>query len=385
MLLIENTEDLENFCKEMNKEPFITVDLEFMREKTYYAQICLIQVGSKNSEAIIDPMAKGIDLSPFWNLMQNKKIVKVFHSCRQDIEIIYNMSGHIPTPIFDTQIAAMACGFGENISYEHLVNELLNRELDKTCRLTNWSIRPLDKTQLEYALSDVTHLVDIYEKMTTMLKEKGREHWLDEEIACLEDPDCYVVQPENAWMRIKHSSHSQKFLRALQKLAEWREIRAQNSNVPRQTIIKDECLVSIAAMWPKSVDDLKKVRNIRPDIVNGKLGTEILEAVKTSNTGKNPKLKQLERGKNVHSHAIPLYEMLKFFLRIVSQQEGVVARLIASDDDLKMLAMCQQDEKNPVLQGWRKTLFGEDALLLREGKMQLRYDKKKEKIDFFKD
>ena len=384
MLLIDNNEKLHDFCSQINKEEFITVDLEFMREKTYYAQICLIQVASKNTAAIIDPLAKGLDLSSFWDVMQNEKVIKVFHSCRQDVEIIYNMSGKTPNPLFDTQVAAMVCGFGEYIGYESLVKSLLGRELDKTCRLTNWNLRPLDEGQLEYALSDVTHLVDVYEKLCEILRENHREHWFDEEIAALQNPALYEVNPDDVWQKIRYSSHNSKFLRILQQLAKWRELRAQKHNTPRQSVIKDECLVSIAAMAPKSVEQLAQVRNIRKDVLNGKLAAEILDVVKEAIADKKLKIKPIEKYRAFNSAASGLLELLKLMLKIVSLQEGVVPHIIATDENLRDLAMAENDENNPLLKGWRFDLFGKEALLLREGKISICYNCVSKKIDFNK-
>ena len=381
MLLIEKTSDLKDFCNDLEKEEFITVDLEFMREKTYYAQICLIQVASKNTAAIIDPIAKDIDLSPFWEIMQNEKIVKVFHSCRQDIEIIHNMSGKIPHPLFDTQIAAMVCGFGDSVSYENLVNDLLGKKLDKTCRLTNWHLRPLDEKQLEYALSDVTHLVNVYEKLLEIMKQKNREHWIDDEIAELQDVSLYEQDPDEVWRKIRYSSHSTKFLRILQRLAKWREFRAQRYNLPRQMIIKDECLVSIAAAAPKNTEQLSQVRNIRVDILKGKLASEIIEEIKEALT--HPiKIKKEKKQKMMNSEAASFYELLKIMLKIVSLQEGVASKVIASDENLKNFSMAYQDNVNPMLKGWRKEIFGKDAMLLREGKISICYDCKSHRICF---
>lgn len=381
MLLIENNADLQEFCNKLEKEKFVTVDLEFMREKTYYAQICLIQVASKNCAAIIDPLAKDLDLSPFWLIMQNEKIVKVFHSCRQDVEIIYNLSGKIPAPIFDTQIAAMVCGFGEFIGYEPLVQGLLGRELDKTCRLTNWHLRPLDKNQLQYALSDVTHLVDVYEKLCEILQKSNREHWIDEELVELQNKDLYEVNPDDAWEKIRYSSHNSKFLRILQRLAKWRELRAQDHNIPRQSIIRDECLVSIAAMAPKTIEELSQVRNIRSDVLKGKLAEEILDSIKDALS--HPiKIKKPKKQKPMNAGQASLFELLKIMLKIVSLQEGVVARVIVSDENLRNFAMEYQDSKNPILKGWRKELFGKEAFLMREGKISICYDCANHKVKF---
>ena len=267
MRLIDTNQALTDFCQELTNEPFIAVDLEFLREKTYYAKLCLIQVASPNHAAIIDPLAE-IDLSAFFALMKNPNITKVFHSGRQDIEIIYNQSGFIPEPLFDTQIAAQVCGFGEAVSYENLVKSVLGIQLDKSSRLSDWSLRPLDTKQLEYALSDVTHLVNIYTFLQNKLAETGRLHWLDEEIAILKSPDTYIVRPEDAWQKIRHRSHNSKVLTILRELAAWRERRAQNKNTPRQSIIKDDCLINIAAACPTSKEELEKIRNIRKSSYN---------------------------------------------------------------------------------------------------------------------
>jgi len=382
MLLIDKTDSLSNFCKSIENEEFITVDLEFFREKTYYAQICLIQIGSKNGTAIVDPLAKNLDMSSFWEIMQNKKIVKVFHSGRQDIEILYNLSGNIPTSIFDTQIAAMVCGFGEYISYENLAHILLGRELDKTCRLTNWMVRPLDEKQLEYALCDVTYLVDIYEKLREILQKNGRLRWVDEEFEILKNPSSYEVKPEDAWLKIKRSSHNPHFLRVLQRLAEWREKRARSHNIPRQMVIKDDCLCSIAAIMPKTEAQLSQVRNIRKDILNGKLSEEILHIVTEAEKEDGLKLPKDEKNILLNSSSAQLYELLKTALKIIGQKEGVVSRLIAGDEDLKKIAMFESDAKNPVFKGWRNEIFGQKAKLLREGKISICYNSKKHCIEF---
>ena len=263
MKLIENTSELISFCQELNRKPFIAVDLEFLREKSYYAKLCLIQVAAPDTAAIIDPLAPGIELEAFFAVLHNPEVVKVFHSGRQDIEIIYHQAGFIPEPLFDTQTAAQVFGFGEAISYENLVKTILGIQLDKSCRLSDWSLRPLDAKQLEYALSDVTHLVPVYEHLRGKLAESGREHWLDEEFAALADPETYIVHPEDVWQKIKHRSHNGRLLTVLRELAAWRERRAQSKDTPRQSIIRDDCLLNIAAACPDCREDLEKIRNIR--------------------------------------------------------------------------------------------------------------------------
>ncbi len=380
MNIIETTQDLKDFCETLNQKEFITVDLEFLREKTYYAKLCLIQVGSKGECAIIDPLAPDIDLSPFFAILQNPDIIKVFHSGRQDIEILYKLSGTIPDPVFDTQIAAMVCGFGESVSYETLVNKIVNISLDKTCRLSNWSKRPLDKKQLQYALSDVTHLIPIYEHLKTELENTGRLHWVDEEAEILTNPETYIVHPQDAWQKIKHRSHNARFLTILRELAAWREERAQKKDTPRQSIIKDECLLNIAAACPHTLEEMEEIRNIRKDILVGKLAVEILEVMNKAQEIPSSQYVRPEKEKNVSGASLSLYELLKLLLKIKSQKSGVVAKLIASEEDLRKLSVFA-DKNNPVLKGWRFELFGKEALALREGRLTISYNPNKKAID----
>lgn len=383
MKIIENTKDLISFCKEISCEEFVTVDLEFLREKTYYAKLCLIQVATKNTAAIIDPLAKDIELEAFYAVLHNPKIVKVFHSGRQDIEIIYNMAGFIPEPLFDTQIAAQVCGFGESISYENLVKNILDVELDKSCRLSNWSLRPLDHNQLEYALSDVTHLVHIYEYLRDKLKETGRLHWLDEEVEILKNPDTYVVNPTDAWQKIKHRSHNPRYLTILRELAAWREKRARLKDIPRQTVIKDDCLLNLAAICPTNRTELEQIRNIRSDIVAGKLAIEITDLITKAKEIPSSEYIKLDRERSLSNGSSALHELLKLLLKIRAQEQGVVAKLIATDDDLKRFASFS-DKGNPLLKGWRKEIFGNDALDLRAGKLSISYNPENHSIDIIK-
>lgn len=383
MRLIDTNQALTEFCQELINEAFIAVDLEFLREKTYYAKLCLIQVASPNHAAIIDPLAENIDLSAFFALMKNPNITKVFHSGRQDIEIIYNQSGFIPEPLFDTQIASQVCGFGEAISYENLVKSVLGIQLDKSSRLSDWSLRPLDTKQLEYALSDVTHLVNIYTFLQNKLAETGRLHWLDEEIAILKSPDTYIVRPEDAWQKIRHRSHNSKVLTILRELAAWRERRAQSKNTPRQSIIKDDCLINIAAACPTSKEELEKIRNIRKDVASGKLGDEILEVINITLQIPSSAYIKPEHDKPLPNGANALYELLRMLLKIRAQEKGVVAKLIASDDDLKNFAISANTE-NPILKGWRLEIFGTDALALRKGELSITYNPSKHNIELIK-
>ena len=379
--LIETTAKLQDFCKKLEQKPFITVDLEFLREKTYYAEPCLIQVGAEGEAAIVDPLSSGLNLSAFFALMQNENIVKVFHSGRQDIEIIYNLSGHIPSPIFDTQIAAMVCGYGESAGYESLVKGILKIDLDKTSRRSNWELRPLDEKQLQYAISDVTHLVNLYLYFKQKLAENGRESWLQSELDILRNPQTYETDPYEVWHKIKHRSHNAYMLTVLRELAAWREKRAKSKNTPRQSIIKDDCLVNIAALCPQTIEELSQIRSIRKDVANGKLGAEILEVIAQCRDIPRSQYVVPEKDKGLSTGAQALYELLKLLLKIRSSEQGVVAKLIASDEDLKLLA-CFKEQNSPLLSGWKYDIFGKDALELRNGNIGIAYDKENHGIVF---
>ena len=378
MQLIYQTKELNELCSRLSEKDFVAVDLEFIREKTYYPILCLIQIASDDEAAIIDPLAPDMDFSSFFKLMQNQKVVKVFHSCRQDVEILYKMSGKVPTPLFDTQIAAMVCGFGESVGYERLVKAVFGIELDKTDCLSNWQLRPLNEHQLEYACGDVTHLVNLYTYFKQKLEENGRLGWIKEELAVAADPKTYQVNPQEIWQKIKFRSHNSKVLSNLRDLAAWRELRAQEKNTPRQSIIKDDILTMIATAAPKSKEELEKIRGMRKDVASGKLGDEIIEVIKKVKTDNKITKNQAVEDINF----IPsLVEMFKLLLKIVSQQHDVVPRLIASEYDLHRLGAFK-DKNNPVLEGWRNEVFGKKALKLRKGELSIRYNPKTKNIDF---
>ena len=385
MRIVETTEELNVLCKELNRQKFITVDTEFVREKTYFPLVCLIQVGWIDDAAIIDPLATDIDLSDFLKVLTNKKVLKVFHSGRQDIEIFYNMSGKVPTPVFDTQIAAMACGFGVTVGYDTLVRLITGVELDKSSRLTDWSKRPLQKNQLEYALRDVTFLIPCYEYLDNYLKENNRTDWIKEETEYLLNENLYIPEPDKMWLRIKHSAHSLKFLTVLKDLAAWREERAIKYNVPRKSLLKDEMLVNIASCAPKTIEELANVRHIKPDIVKGKLGKEILEVVNKAlekPADKNLKKVEQERHVNISGSVAALLEVLRLLLKIVSEQNNVVDFLIADENNLRDIACGNKDKTNPALKGWRYELFGKYALDFRKGKLSIVYDHIAKQIKF---
>lgn len=373
MDIIETAAGLKQFCTELEEQPFVTVDLEFMREHTYYAKLCLIQIGSPARCAVIDPLAEGMDLQPFFDLMTNPGVVKVFHSGRQDIEIIFNLSHRIPAPLFDTQVAGMATGFGEAISYENLVNHILHIKLDKSNRLSDWSKRPLNPAQLEYALADVTHLVHVYEFLRGKLDSLGRSEWIKEEMGILSNPKTYETAPDEAWLKIKHRSHNARFLTLLRELAAWREARAQRKNTPRHSFIKDDALLAICALCPQTKEELLQIRNLRRDIAEGRLGDEIIEVLNQFNKISPDNYVCPPQTKDWQDKNSPLFELLKLLLKIVSQEHGIVSRLLASDDDLREFC-AGNDENNAVLNGWRHEIFGRQAEALRAGKLALRYN-----------
>lgn len=376
MNLIDNTKELQNACKVLKKQKIIAIDCEFIREKTYYPIPCLIQVGYEDGAYLIDPMAKEMDYESFFSLLQNKKILKVFHSGRQDIEILYNLSGAIPTPVFDTQIAAQACGLGEAVSYENLVRVYCGIELDKSCRLTNWQLRPLSAEQLEYAAGDVTHLIKCYKQIAAYLKENKRESWIEEDMADLVDIAHYEQNPADAWLRIRHNGHSLPFLNALKALAEWREKMAQERNISRQTIIKDETLINIATAFPKDMAEMKQVRGIRPDVAKSKLAKEMVEVLASLTGEKFDKTLghfDREREVTISPSQHSLCEVLKLLLKIKSNEFGVVSRLITSEKNLREYIK-NPKAKNQILKGWRYDVFGKTAEEYRKGKLGIVYD-----------
>ncbi len=382
MLLIDTTEKLAEFCAVLRTQPFITVDSEFIREHSYYPKLCLLQVGYDGGAAIIDPLSK-VDLSEFFDILQNPEIVKVFHAGRQDIEIFYNFTGKVPQNVFDTQIAAMVCGFNENIGYGNLVCEIKHIDLDKSCRLTDWSMRPLDEEQLEYALGDVTHLVDCYKYLHQYMSEHRRLDWADAEMAALCDEKCYNIDPNEAWKRIRHNAHSQAFLSALRALAAWREKRAQKFNTPRSTILKDDVLLNIAAAHPHKIEELAQVRNLKSEVAKGKLGAEIIDAL--NEAMQHPMSAEeckADRKSELHipNHEQSLMEILKMLLKIKSQEAGVIAKLIATDEDLRWIIV-NEPQKTPAMQGWRYELFGQYAEQLCRGKIAITYNAKRKRIE----
>ena len=377
MQIIYTTDELRELCSRLKTQDFVAVDFEFVREKSYYSIPCLIQVANEEEAALIDPLAPDIDLTPFWEIMKNPDITKVFHSCRQEVEIIYNMTGSIPLPLFDTQLVAMVCGFGESVGYEKLVKSILKISIDKSECLSNWQMRPLNEKQLEYACGDVTHLVKIYKYLKRKVERNKRMEWLQEEMDILCDPKTYYVEPSEAWLRIKLRTHNNKVLSRLKALCEWRELRAQKRNTPRQSLIKDDVLVTIAIANPQTLQDLENIRGIRKEQTVGKFAEEILETVANAKIYRNMK----RPGEEIIKASPSLVEMLKMLLRIISQKNAAVPRIIAHETDLQHFA-AKEDDKTNFLTGWRFEVFGKHALKLRNGKLSIRYNPETKGVDF---
>lgn len=370
MPVIETTEDLRALVKELKAAPYIALDTEFMRDQTYWPKLCLMQVAATGIEAIIDPLADGIDLKPFFELLKAKGIVKVLHAARQDIEIFYHQGHVIPDPLFDTQIAAMVCGFGESASYETLARKLAHAEIDKSARFTDWSRRPLTKRQLEYALADVTHLRIVYEALAKQLEKTGRSAWVEEEIADLKSPALYKLEPRHAWKRLKARTSNKRFLAVLAAVAEWREVEAQTRDQPRNRILKDEALLEIAAHPPEKAEGLDHIRVIPKGFGASRAGKALFEAVEKGLKAPPPDGIEPERPRRRREPSQATIDLIKTLLRLRAEAAGVAPRLIADSDDIERLA-AHEDDGVAALHGWRADVFGDDARALRDGKLAL--------------
>jgi ribonuclease D len=370
MELITTTRDLAQACTDLARHKVITVDTEFMREATYWSQLCLIQMASEERAVLVDPLADGLDLAPFFALMADSSVLKVFHAARQDIEIIYQRAGVIPQPLFDTQIAAMVCGFGEAVSFSNLVKKVVGIDIDKSSQFTNWSRRPLSHKQLAYALADVEHLQPIYRYLERELERSGRADWLAEELALLSAPSTYELRPEEAWQRLKPRVKSKRSLAVMIELAEWRERAAQQQNVPRSRIIKDDAIYDIANQLPQTSEQLGSLRSLHDGFSRSQRGQEVMAAIKRGLTRDPKHLPRLERGLPVPPEAGALIDLLKVLLKAVAAREGVAPKLIATTEELERIAV-EAEPAVPALKGWRRELFGEDALRLKRGEIAL--------------
>tara|TARA_B110000211_G_scaffold16813_1_gene17528 strand:- start:2656 stop:3816 length:1161 start_codon:yes stop_codon:yes gene_type:complete len=382
MKLIKTTEELSTFCDYASRFEFVTIDTEFLREKTYYSQLCLVQMAVKDnnpeSAVIIDVLAHGIDLSSLHKLMINHSIIKVFHAARQDIEIFYNLTGVVPSPIFDTQIAAMVCGFGEQVGYDNLVKSITSNSIDKSSRFTDWSRRPLTKEQLDYAIGDVTHLRDVYEHLQNQLEKNGRISWVEEEMAVLTSENTYNINPYDAWKKIKVRTDTGKFLAILREVACFREEYAQLKNIPKGRVLKDDALIELCSVRPTNYDDLKRLRLYNRGNKSQELGDKILKAVSNGVNCAPENHPSVSKDRKKENKNPALSELLRVLLKSSSEKIGVAQKLIATTSDLDRVAAGER--VGAVFEGWRLKVFGRDALNLCDGKIGLSADGHRIKI-----
>lgn len=371
MLLITTTDQLVEFCARLKAQDAVAVDTEFMRERTYWPKLCLVQVAGATEAAAIDPLAEGMDLTPLYDLWGAAETVKVFHSGRQDLEIFYHLTGRLPVPIFDTQLAAMVCGFGDQVSYETLATKLARARLDKGSRFTDWSLRPLSQRQIEYAIADVVHLLPVYRKLKARLEASGRGDWLAEEIASLADPRAYTCLPEEAFRRLKHRGGNARFLAVARAVAAWREREAQARDLPRAWVLRDESLLEIAHHMPRTADELARTRGLARKTVDSGQGAAILAAVEQAMNLPEEALPRAEFKRELPRNVGPVADLLKVLLKLKSEDAGVAQRLVASADEIDSLAALGGEADVPALHGWRRQLFGADALRLRSGELAL--------------
>ena len=369
MGLISKTSDLDAACARLAKHDFITLDTEFMRETTFFSKLCLIQLASVEEDVLIDPLADGLDMSSFYALMRNSAVLKVLHAGRQDIEIFWHSDQCIPNPVFDTQIAAMVCGYGDSVSYEQLVHDLAKARIDKSSRFTDWSQRPLSVSQMHYARSDVTHLRTVYQALQAQLLENGRSHWLEDEMQILTSPATYDLHPQDAWQRLRGRLRKPRDLGLLMELCSWRENEARERNVPRSRVIKDDAIMDLVTSSPRSVEALGRLRSLPSGFERSRAAAEILVAIEKGIAVDPKTLPVLEKTERRNGNGATV-ELLKVLLKMVSEKEGVAAKVLATTDDLEAIA--HDDEANvPALQGWRKPVFGDHALALKHGKLAL--------------
>ncbi len=369
MHIITTTEELQSVCDRLASEKFVTVDTEFMRETTYWPLLCLIQMAGQHDEVIVDPLSEDLALDPFMELMSNGSVMKVFHAARQDVEIIHHLGGIVPTPMFDTQVAAMVCGFGDSIGYENIVRQLTGNSIDKSSRFTDWSRRPLSDKQLAYALSDVTHLRPVYQKLRKSLNKSNRENWLTEEMAILTSPNTYSALPEEAWKRLKFKARNKKSMATFMHVAAWREREAQERDVPRNRVLKEDALGELAVQAPDSIEGLARLRALPRGFAQSRQAKSLLQAIAD---GRNMDPDDVPSVKHNNKPPVPapasVVDLLKVTLKYVCESHGVASKLIANVADLEAIALNDQANVN-ALKGWRRKLFGEIALDVKHGKL----------------
>lgn len=370
MTIIEDTKTLAELCSALASERYITVDTEFLRDSTYWPKLCLVQVAGSSGAHAVDPLADGLDLKPFLDLLADPSVLKVFHAARQDIEIFFHLTGGIPTPLFDTQVAAMVCGFGDQVGYEQLVRTIARKKLDKSSRFTDWARRPLSDRQISYALADVIHLRPIFEELESQLAKSGRAAWVTEEMAVLTAPDTYALDPDTAWRRIKTRTNDPRFRARVAALAAWRERRAQDKDLPRNRVLRDEAILEIAANKPTDTEGLRRTRGLSDGQARGKWGQELIEVLKNARDADPPPLPQAKDRVQLTDKQAAIVDLLKVLLKARAASSGVAPKLIASSSDLEAIASGNLSDV-PALSGWRSEIFGEEALALKQGKIGL--------------
>ena len=369
MHIITTTKELQSVCDRFAADTFVTVDTEFMRETTYWPLLCLIQLAGETEEVIVDPLSDELSLEPFMKLMTNTSVMKVFHAARQDVEIIHHLGGVVPEPMFDTQVAAMVCGFGDSIGYENIVRQLAGQSIDKSSRFTDWSRRPLSEKQLAYALSDVTHLRPVYEKLRESLNSSNRESWLAEEMAILTSPSTYAAEPTEAWRRLKFKARNKNAMAIFMSVAAWREREAQSRDVPRNRVLKEDALGELAVQAPDSPEGLARLRALPRGFAQSKQAKNLLQAI---SDGRNMDPDSVPSVKHNNRPQVPapasVVDLLKVTLKYVCESHGVASKLISNVADLEAIALDDQANVN-ALKGWRRKLFGEIALDVKHGKL----------------
>ncbi len=376
MKIITDTAELAATCTEFARHDYVTVDTEFLRETTFWPILCLIQIAGPEDECIVDPMADGIDLKPFFDLMAEESVVKVFHAARQDVEIVHNLGGLIPRPLFDSQVAAMVCGYGDSIAYNLLVSKITGGQIDKSSRFTDWARRPLTEKQLNYALADVTHLRDVYQHLKQKLEEKQRSFWVDEEMKVLTSEETYDLPVEKAWTRLKMRVRKPQDLAVMQAVAQWRETEARERNVPRGRVMKDDAIYEIAQQHPGDKQALGRLRAVPKGFEGSRHAEGLLDVVATAMEIPAENLPKVPRPSRSPEGTAAATELLKVLLKVVAEQNGVAAKIIATTDDLEKIA-ADDDADVAAMQGWRRELFGNQALELKRGDIALGFESKK--------
>lgn len=379
-MIIQSQTQLDALCQTLSQAPYVAVDTEFLRDKTFYPKLCLVQLAAPGGQAAaIDPVDYDLDLTPLYDLMDNPNVLKVFHAARQDLEIFYNLMNRVPAPLFDTQVAAMVLGHGDQIGYNALVQDVTGKSLSKSAQFTDWARRPLSEKQITYALDDVIYLRDVYEKLSAELARKDRAHWVAEEMEILKNPATYDTPAEEIWQRIKVRSDKPEVLSVIREIATWREREARSRDIPRGRLIKDEAIADIAMYMPRDLEGLLQVRTLPADVARGKLGPVILSLIERGRKIPREQMPHVERAAPFPKNAVPTLEMLKMLLKICAAEADVAAKIMASAEDLERLAV-EENPDIPALSGWRRDVFGTEALRLKNGEIALSLKKGKVNI-----